>query len=68
MEWKEKGVRVILGQSLGTNVVKMRKGFVVVVSRTRSVSSALLQLSGRIGDLQDLWEQGEARVHLVLHR
>lgn len=65
---KEQGVSVIMGRSIGTNVVKMRKSFVVVVSRDEGTEPALKRLGSRLSEVRELLAAGEGRGHLVLER
>ncbi len=61
-------VSIIMARSIGPNVVKMRRKFVVAVSRSEMIDDALRQLGGRLEEVQQLLDEGEERSHLVLPR
>ncbi|WP_319560148.1 NifB/NifX family molybdenum-iron cluster-binding protein [Marispirochaeta sp.] len=65
---REKGVNIIMGRSIGPNVVKMRRKFAVVVSHSERIDEALSELGKRLGEAQELLDAGEERGHMILHR
>ena len=58
---KKKGVSVIMGRSIGANVVRMRRKFAVVVSRSERTDEALAELRKRLSEVQELLDAGEER-------
>ncbi|WP_319416346.1 NifB/NifX family molybdenum-iron cluster-binding protein [Marispirochaeta aestuarii] len=65
---KEKGVSVIMGRSIGANVVRMRRKFAVVVSRSEKTDEALAEIRKRLSEVQELLDAGEERGHMILRR
>lgn len=47
------GVQVIVGLAMGSNVVRMRKRFVPVISREKNIKLALEKLKGKLDSIRE---------------
>jgi len=59
-------VTCIVGHQIGPNILRMKKKFVAIVSRSRNINEVLNKIGLDIGKVVELWESGENRDYLVI--
>ena len=63
---KTKSVNVLLAHQMGSNIVKVSKNFVPVISRETDLETALDLVKDNLHLVEREWRKGEKREHLVL--
>ncbi|MGM0509427.1 MAG: NifB/NifX family molybdenum-iron cluster-binding protein [Fusobacteriota bacterium] len=64
---KKNGVQVMLAYQIGPNIVRMKKNFVPVVSRSLNIKESLRELENRMDLVKKEYKAGEDRNHIILN-
>lgn len=63
---KKEGVNITVSKIYGPNIKRIKKKFVCIVAKDKSIESAKEKIVSNITKIIEEWEKGEQRAHLQL--
>lgn len=63
---KEKGVQVLINRKFGPNIQRIKIRFLPVITRKTNIEDGLLQIKENLALLEDEYQRGANRKHIVL--
>jgi predicted Fe-Mo cluster-binding NifX family protein len=63
---KKENINTAVSNIFGPNIKRMKKHFVCVIVRERTIADAVLRLTKEYNRICEEWDKGETRDHLIL--